>query len=510
MIMQTEISSFSLTSTNQAVTWESSDESVVTVDASGKATARGNGSATITVTTVDQSKTAVCEVTVSQWVTGLTLDKSSVTLNEGQTTSVSVTNVAPASAVDKTYTWSSSDTSVATVDPDSGLITAVSKGTADIIATAKDGSGAFAKCTLVVNKLVSSIAFTPASYSVYNGKTVALSATVLPETASNKNLSWQSSNTAIATVSATGVVTGLTKGTVTITATAKDGSGISGTCEVEVKQYVTSLSLDKTSVTLNEGQTTTISVSAVAPDNANDKSVSWSSGDPSVATVDQSGVVTGVSGGPVTIYATAKDGSGVSSSCEVYVVGAVNLGLSVKWHGSNLGASKPEEAGSYYAWGETEAKSDYSWSKYKFGTSQSGPFSKYNATDNKTQLEAGDDVAHTGLGGSWRLPTLAEWEELANEDNCDWEWTTLNGTNGYKVTSKKAGHTSQWIFLPAAGYQLGSNLRDSGSFGYYWSSSLSADHIYSACYLGFYELAASKANSNRCNGQSVRPVLPSE
>ena len=438
------------------------------------------------------------------------LDKSSVTLNEGHTTTVSVTNVAPANAVDKTYTWSSSDTSVATVDPDSGLITAVSKGTAGIIATAKDGSGTIATCMVIVNKLVSSIAFTPAAYSVYNGKTVALSATVLPETASNKNLSWESSNTAIAKVSASGVVTGVSKGTVTITATAKDGSGVSGTCEVEVKQYVTSLTLGQTSVTLDEGQTTTLTVSAVAPDNANDKSVSWSSGDPSVATVDaQSGVVTAVSGGPVTIVATANDGSGVSSSCEVYVMGAVDLGLSVKWRGSNLGASNPEDAGNYYAWGETETKSDYSWSKYKFGTSQSGPFSAYNSTDGKTLLDAADDVART-LGSAWRMPTIAEWEELLNEDNCDWEWTTLGGANGYKVTSKKTGHTSKWIFLPAVGYKMGSNLRDNGSFGYYWSSSLSADHVYSASYLGFYELAASKANSNRCYGQSVRPVLPIE
>lgn len=496
--------------TNKAVTWESSDASVVTIDASGRATARSNGTATLTVTTVDQSKTATCLVTVSQWVTELTLDKSSVTLNEGQTTTVSVTNVAPANAVDKTYTWSSSDTSVATVDSDSGLITAVSKGTAGIIATAKDGSGTIATCMVVVNKLVSSIAFTPASYSVYNGKTVALSATVLPEAASNKSLSWESSNTAVAKVSASGVVTGVSKGTVTITATAKDGSGVSGTCEVEVKQYVTSLTLDKTSFSLEEGQTATISVSTVAPDNANDKSVSWSSGDPSVATVNaQSGVVTAVSGGPVTIVATANDGSGVSSSCEVYVMGAVDLGLSVKWRGSNLGASNPEDAGNYYAWGETETKSDYSWSKYKFGTSQSGPFSAYNSTDGKTLLDAADDVART-LGSAWRMPTIAEWEELLNEDNCDWEWTTLGGANGYKVTSKKAGHTSKWIFLPAAGYKMGSNLKDNGSFGYYWSSSLSADHIYTASYLGFYELAASKANSNRCNGQSVRPVLPNE
>ncbi|MBO7112331.1 MAG: hypothetical protein J6V75_00065, partial [Bacteroidaceae bacterium] len=128
----------------------------------------------------------------------------------------------------------------------------------------------------------------------------------------------------------------------------------------------------------------------------------------------------------------------------------VDLGLSVKWATCNVGASKPEEYGDYYAWGETEPKTTYDWSTYKWCKGSSATMTKYcnnssygnnGFTDTKTTLDPEDDVAHVKWGGNWRMPTISEFEDLIN--NCTWTWTTQNGVNGYKVTSKKSGYTDR-------------------------------------------------------------------
>jgi len=155
----------------------------------------------------------------------------------------------------------------------------------------------------------------------------------------------------------------------------------------------------------------------------------------------------------------------------------VDLGLSVKWATCNVGADKPEDNGNLYAWGETEVKEQYTVRTSKWG---SMPFSlkKYNinseqgTVDNKTTLDLEDDVAHVTWGGNWRMPTREEMDEL--HDNCTWEWTTLNGVNGYRVTSKKQGYTNRSIFLPAAGYKANGRYQY-GSNGNYWSRSLMTD-----------------------------------
>ena len=171
----------------------------------------------------------------------------------------------------------------------------------------------------------------------------------------------------------------------------------------------------------------------------------------------------------------------------------------------NVGATAPEEYGGYYAWGETEEKSDYSWSTYKYcnGTSTSitkyCTQSSYGTVDNKTTLEPGDDVAHVKWGGSWRMPTEAEQQELC--DNCTWTWTTLNGVNGYRVT----GPNGNSIFLPAAGYRYGTEVYSRGSAGYYCSSSLLSYPI-EAYYLCFYSSDYVWSSYNRYYGLTVRPV----
>ena len=187
----------------------------------------------------------------------------------------------------------------------------------------------------------------------------------------------------------------------------------------------------------------------------------------------------------------------------------VDLGLSVKWATCNVGASKPEEYGDYFAWGETEPKSIYDWSTYKWcNGSYNTPTkyctnSSYGTVDNKTTLEATDDAARANWGGSWRMPTDAELTEL--REQCTWTWTTQNGVNGCKVTSKSNGKS---IFLPAAGYRRDSSLTYAGSQCYYWSSSLDANYPYNAFFYRVMLGSVEWGNRYRYNGQSVRPVCP--
>ena len=186
----------------------------------------------------------------------------------------------------------------------------------------------------------------------------------------------------------------------------------------------------------------------------------------------------------------------------------VDLGLSVNWATCNVGESKPEEYGDYFAWGETQPKDYYDWSTYKWCNGSSDTQIKYctdsyfGTVDNKTQLDLSDDAARANWGGSWRMPTKAEQDELCN--NCTWTWTTQNGVNGYKVTSKSNGNS---IFLPAAGYRYGSGLDLAGSSGYYWSSSLYTDSPDRAYGLRFNsDNVVWSDHYRRRYGFSVRPV----
>ena len=188
----------------------------------------------------------------------------------------------------------------------------------------------------------------------------------------------------------------------------------------------------------------------------------------------------------------------------------VDLGLpsGLKWATCNVGATTPEEYGDYFAWGEVEPKTTYNWSTYKYGTDEdqltkycnNSDYGKYGFTDNKTILDPGDDAATMNWGGSWRMPTKAEQDELRTK--CTWDWTTQSGVSGYKVT----GLNGNSIFLPAAGYMVGDTLFLAGSFGYYWSSSLYADNPSYAYNVYFYPDFMSWNGYSRSHGRSVRPV----
>ena len=221
-------------------------------------------------------------------------------------------------------------------------------------------------------------------------------------------------------------------------------------------------------------------------------------------------------------------------------VEAVDLGLGVKWASFNVGATKPEEYGDYFAWGETEPYYEagyaqespqahwkdgktygYIWTNYKFRTSGDScdnvKFSKYNTSssygpiDNNTTLDPEDDVAHVLWGDSWRMPTKAEQDDLRNK--CTWTWynsgnTEFNGVAGYKVTSNIEGYTDRSIFLPAAGCRDDAGLYNVGSFGGYWSGSLYAGSPYSACSIYFDSDYVGTFRLDRYDGYSVRPVCP--
>ena len=188
----------------------------------------------------------------------------------------------------------------------------------------------------------------------------------------------------------------------------------------------------------------------------------------------------------------------------------VDLGLpsGTKWATCNVGASSPEKYGDYFAWGETEPKTTYSWDTYKWYNGSSSTFTKYNTisdcgiVDDKIVLDPEDDAATINWGSKWRMPTEAEWTELRN--NCTWTWTTRNGVNGYTVKSKINGNS---ILLPAAGMRGSDILYFAGSCGFYWSSSLDTDEPYYAWNVHFLSDNVNRNNMNRCSGQSVRPVL---
>ena len=159
---------------------------------------------------------------------------------------------------------------------------------------------------------------------------------------------------------------------------------------------------------------------------------------------------------------------------------AVDLGLSVKWASFNVGATKPEEYGGYYAWGETEEKNDYSWNTYKWCGGSKTTMTKYctdsyyGAVDGSLALAPEDDVAHVKWGGDWRMPTVEEMQELIAY--CTWKWVAVDDVFGYMVT----GSNGNSIFMPAAGYRNGTELYNCGNYGYYWGGTLNTYESYCA------------------------------
>lgn len=200
--------------------------------------------------------------------------------------------------------------------------------------------------------------------------------------------------------------------------------------------------------------------------------------------------------GGVYVFSSVKD---FTTDVLRLETGAVDLGLSVKWAGCNIGAESPEDYGDYFAWGETETKSSYTYDNcitYGLSTSE---FESQGIIGSDGNLTAAYDAATANWGSPWRMPTFAEIKELIND--CTWEWTSVNGVNGRLVT----GPNGNSIFLPAAGYRSGSSLYDAGSYGDYWSATPYSDSLL-AYYLDFGSDGYDCYGSFRNYGFAVRPV----
>lgn len=306
------------TSTETTFTWASRDRSIATVNSSGKVTGVAAGETVITVKT-KSGQVEYLYVTVYDQVTDMKLNYSSRTLVKGKKFTLKAT-FTPGNATNKKVTWSSSNAKIASVTS-KGVVSGLRGGVAVITAVSEDG-GHVATCIVTVKQAVTSITLNKSSYTLGIGKTIALKATVKSTYSSTQKLKWTSSNVKIATVNSKGVVTGKKIGTVTIKCSATDSSGEYATCKIRVVRQATKITLNKTTIKMLVGATTKIKAT-VSPSNASYKTVTWSTSDSKVASIDSNGNITALSVGSCKIYAKAKDNSGKKATCFVYVSKAV-------------------------------------------------------------------------------------------------------------------------------------------------------------------------------------------
>jgi uncharacterized protein YjdB len=296
--------------TNKNVTWKSDKTTVATVDASGNVKPIAAGTAKITVTTQDQSKTATCTVTVTAKVdeTGATLNQTKLTLVAGGTGYKLIPTIAPSNATNKNVTWKSSNTKVATVDTN-GNVVPVGAGTATITVTTQ-GKLKTATCTVTVTAQIyeTGVILNQTKLTLIAGGTgYKLISTIAPSNATNKNVTWKSSNTRVATVDASGNVVPVGTGTATITVTTQ-GKLKTATCIVTVNPKTVPVSSITMSLVLKVNSTVSFEA-IIAPTDATNKEVVWSTSSSSIATVTSTGSVKAVKAGTAIITVKTKDGT---------------------------------------------------------------------------------------------------------------------------------------------------------------------------------------------------------
>ncbi|MDE6369416.1 MAG: Ig-like domain-containing protein, partial [Muribaculaceae bacterium] len=304
---------------NRNVTWKSSDEKIVTVDANGTIKAIGSGSAVITATAADGSGvSASCQVNVvDAKVTSITLSKTALGMRIGDTETITAT-VLPEYAAKREVTWTSDKPAVATVDAN-GKVTAVALGEATITVAATDGSGVTATCAVTVtNALATAISIDKTEATLRVRQSLKLTATVSPDGAVNA-VNWSSNAPGVATVDKDGNVEALSVGMAVITATTSDGTNLTATCVITVEPALSeTVTLDIHNLTLTIGQSQTLTAT-VLPDYAGNRNVTWQSSASNIAMVDSNGRVIALAEGTAVITATAADGSGASDQCNVTV-----------------------------------------------------------------------------------------------------------------------------------------------------------------------------------------------
>ncbi len=303
----------------KSVVWSSSDEKVATVDQSGLVTATGKGIVYIKATSTFDSKiTASYKITVKKkvQVQAIYLNYDERTRNVG-TTFTLVPTMNPTNATFTDVTWISSNSKIAKVDKN-GKVTALKTGTAVITCKSVDNPKVSASCIVNVTIKTKGVKLPTKKLTIYVSQTKTLKAEVLPSNATNKKVTWTSSNKSVATVSKSGKITAKKPGKATITVKTKNG-GYKATCTVTVKRFVAvkSFKLNKTSLSINDGKSYTLKA-VFSPSNASNRDVVWKSSNTDIATVSSKGVVKAVKPGTVTISCKSKE-TGKTLKCKVKV-----------------------------------------------------------------------------------------------------------------------------------------------------------------------------------------------
>lgn len=304
--------------TDQSLTFESSAPTKATVSPEGLVTAHEVGNAIISITASSGVKTVLNVKVIPTPAESVTLDYSEESIKVTETLKITAI-VAPETTTDKTLIWHSSNPSVATVNT-KGLVTGVALGEATITATATSGVSAECKISVIPTP-AASIEIVPATLTLNRlNETQSLKAEILPATTTDKSVGWSSSDEAVATVSATGLVTATGFGEAVITAMTLDGTSLIATCDVSVVPILAqSITITPATLSLVEEETGQLSVE-ILPADATDKSVSWSSSDEAVATVDDEGLVTAIKEGEAVITALTRDGTSLIATCQLTVI----------------------------------------------------------------------------------------------------------------------------------------------------------------------------------------------
>ena len=395
---------------DRAVAWSSSDRSVATVDKAG--TVHGLRPGTATVTATAEGKSGTCAVTVKAKavnVTEVTLDRAELTLTEGETETLTAT-VKPDNADNRKVAWSSDKTDVATVDGD-GRVTAVKAGVATVTVTTEDG-GKTASCKVTVKAKavnVTEVTLDRTELTLTEGETGTLTATVKPDNADNRKVTWISDKTDVATVDGAGKVTAVKAGESVVTVTTEDG-GKTATCKVTVKAKavpVTGVEVNPWVVTLSVRGTSKLSYT-IRPADATNQNVKWESESPSVATVDSEGNVQGVAAGTAKICVTTEDG-GFKSYCTVTVKKAESKfevgGLWYEYYyAPNLARVIPDPDGIKYG-GNISIPGQIEYGGITYSVYQIGSHAFYECADLKS-VTLGEGIEYIDAYAFYNCPNL--------------------------------------------------------------------------------------------------------
>ena len=460
----------------------------------------------------------------------VTLGSRELTLTIGTEQTLTAT-VEPANAADKSLSWESSDAAVVTVNG-KGKVKALAEGSAVI--TVSTVNGCKDKCLVTVwDGLVhvTGVSINQPAADMIVGDRITLSATVLPDDASDKSVTWSSSDSNVATVSDAGEVVALSSGRAIISVTAVDGL-LSDNCVVSVSAYT----IEVTTLEAQDIGFSKATLRGTAVCHTNESNLPSMGGRFVYGTVSdpeqlkEGGTVvsaqlwgsdniftkvqTGLKSGTTYYYMAAVlcDGEYIYGPVETFSTEAlaepeaVDLGLSVKWASFNVGAAKESQTGLYFQWGDMDVPDEYSWTEYSLCTGSAGTIFRYNASDGKTVLGPEDDIATNLLGDGWRMPTKEECQEL--RENVTGQSAVRDGVAGALLTSTKNGNS---IFIPLAGFYEGSSLPNT-SMAYLWTSTVSSNGNYSYAWLMTINTATYKPyagnQTSRKDGCPVRAVKP--